>query len=70
MGHEVLFIEDSEEYAACYDPNTFQMTTDPSYGLSFIKSIFSSYELDGNWAAKNESLPDRDQKFKALDRSP
>jgi hypothetical protein len=50
MGHEVLFIEDSEEYAACYDPTTFQMTTDPSYGLSFIRSVFSRYKLDDNWA--------------------
>lgn len=50
MGHDVLFVEDSEEYAACYNPATFQMTADPTYGLTFIRSVFSRYHLDNNWA--------------------
>ncbi|MBT6006118.1 MAG: hypothetical protein HOG79_10395 [Prolixibacteraceae bacterium] len=49
MGHEVLFIEDSEKYASCYNPETFELTKDPSYGLAFIKNIFSKYGLKANW---------------------
>ena len=30
MGHEVLFLEDSEEYAACYNPETHELSKDPS----------------------------------------
>lgn len=50
MGYDVLFLEDSEEYAACYNPETLKLTTDPGYGLKFIKNIFHTYDLDKNWA--------------------
>ena len=36
LGYNVLFVEDSHDYPACYHPTTFQMTTDPSYGLDFF----------------------------------
>lgn len=50
MGHEVLFLEDSDDYPACYDPGTFQSGTDPSYGLAFIKNLFQNFELQDRWA--------------------
>ena len=50
MGHKVLFLEESEEYAACYNPETYQMTTDPTYGLNFIMEIFSKFNLQNHWA--------------------
>ena len=50
MGHEVLFLEDSEEYAACYNPETHQLSKDPSYGIDFIKQLFERYGLADHWA--------------------
>jgi hypothetical protein len=50
MGHDVLFVEDSDDYASCYNPETYQMSTDPSYGLDFISSVFSRYGLENKWA--------------------
>lgn len=50
MGHDVLFLEDSEDYAACYDPDDNVMTTDPGYGLRFIQDVFSRYGLEAKWA--------------------
>jgi hypothetical protein len=50
MGHEVLFLEDSEEYAACYNPETNELSEDPTFGISFLKEIFEKYGLNTNWA--------------------
>ena len=49
LGHEVLFIEDSDDYPACYNPITFKCTVDPFFGLQFIKDLFKSFDLS-NWA--------------------
>lgn len=53
MGHDVLFVEDSHDYPACYHPVTFQLTTDPSYGLSFLQNVFEKHGLQKNWAYFN-----------------
>jgi hypothetical protein len=50
MGYEVLFLEDSENYPSCYNPATLEMTTDPSYGIAFIKDLFGAFGLQHNWA--------------------
>lgn len=50
LGHDVLFIEDSEDYAACYNPETNQMGTDASYGLRFIDESFKRLELQNLWS--------------------
>jgi hypothetical protein len=50
LGHDVLFVEDSDDYEACYDPSTDQVGTDPSYGLDFTERTFSSVGLAGLWA--------------------
>ena len=49
LGHQVLFIEDSEEYPACYNPVTFQMSEDPTYGLLFCNHLFSTYNMKDDW---------------------
>ncbi len=54
MGHEVLFLEWSENYDACYDPSTNNMTSDPKYGLHFIKNTFKNFDLQANWAYLDE----------------
>lgn len=50
MGHEVLFLEDSDNYASCYNPHTFAISENPLYGLQFIEHLFSSFDLLNNWA--------------------
>jgi hypothetical protein len=50
LGHNVLFIEDSDDYASCYDPSTHQLGTDPSYGIKFATQAFSNLNLGEKWA--------------------
>jgi hypothetical protein len=54
MGHEVLFLEDSDSYASCYNPDTHEMTTDPTYGINFITELFKKYDLENSWAYFDE----------------
>lgn len=50
LGHEVYFVEDSDDYVSCYDPSIDEMTTDPSYGLKFAAHVFARIGLGRNWA--------------------
>jgi hypothetical protein len=50
MGHEVLFLEDSDDYPSCYQPLTYEMSSDASYGLAFLQQTFASYDLADKWA--------------------
>ncbi|MEO6733899.1 MAG: hypothetical protein ABIN01_21935 [Ferruginibacter sp.] len=50
MGHNVLFVEDSDDYPSCYNPQTHLLSDDPFYGLSFIDQVFSQYQLQQQWA--------------------
>ena len=54
LGHEVLFLEDSDDYPSCYDPSAHITGTDPSYGVEFISDLFKKYELQNNWAYYDE----------------
>jgi hypothetical protein len=49
LGHDVVFLEDSDDYAACYNPLTNEMNTDPSYGLRFIDKAFKKLNLNNLW---------------------
>ena len=49
LGHEVLFVEDSDDYASCYDPSRHVMDTDPTYGLRFATDVFHRAGLDDRW---------------------
>lgn len=50
LGHEVLFIEDSGDEPACYDPTCHQVGVDPTYGLQFADDAFSRLGLGERWA--------------------
>jgi hypothetical protein len=50
LGFNVLFVEDSQDYPACYHPPSFQFITDPSYGLCFLQTIFEKHDLKDKWA--------------------
>ena len=45
LGHDVWFIEDSDDYPACYDPSIDGIGTDPAYGLDFAKRAFERLSL-------------------------
>lgn len=50
LGHEVLFLEDSDDYPSCYQPDSYEMSSDPAYGLQFIQQAFAPYGLGDKWA--------------------
>ena len=50
LGHEVYFLEDSDDYASCYEPDTHQVTTDPGYGLKYAAAVFERVGLGDRWA--------------------
>jgi len=54
LGHEVYFLEDSDNYASCYDPERNVMDTDPTYGLRYAGGIFHSVGLGDRWAYYDE----------------
>ena len=50
MGHEVLFLEDSDDFPGCYNPETYELGEDPTYGITFLKNVFTKFDLQNNWA--------------------
>jgi hypothetical protein len=50
LGHDVLFVEDSDDYPSCYDPSRHVVDTDPSYGLRFAAETFERAGAGGLWA--------------------
>ena len=50
LGHDVVFLEDSDDYPSCYDPRSDETTTDPSYGLSFAARTLGAVGFGGRWA--------------------
>lgn len=50
LGHDVYFVEDSDDYPSCYDPVKGIMDTDPTYGLQFATRIFEKVGLGNAWA--------------------
>lgn len=54
MGHDVLFVEDSDSYESCYQPDSHLMSTDPAYGLAFCRDAFDRLGLAAGWAYFDE----------------
>lgn len=50
LGHDVYFLEDSDDYPSCYDPQRHVTDTDPSYGLRFAERAFDRIGMAGRWA--------------------
>ena len=50
LGHDVYFLEDSDDYPSCYDPSRHVFDTDPTYGLRFASSTFERLGLTERWA--------------------
>ena len=50
LGHDVYFVEDSDDYPSCYDPARHVTDTDPTYGLRFAGRVFEQMGLADKWA--------------------
>jgi hypothetical protein len=50
LGHDVYYIEDSDDYPACYNPENSAATTDPTYGLHFAANATARLGLGDRWA--------------------
>lgn len=52
LGHDVWYLEDSDDYASCYDPAQQAVTADPSYGLAYAQRVFDrmGHGLGQRWA--------------------
>jgi len=50
LGHEVRFLEDSEDYPLCYDPLRDEIGVDPSCGLEYAAGVFGRAGLGDRWA--------------------
>lgn len=50
LGHDVYFVEDSDDYPSCYDPVRDITGTDPTYGLQLAASAFGRVGLRDRWA--------------------
>ncbi len=50
LGHDVRFIEDSDDYPSCYDPGRGVVDENPAYGLEFAAAAFGRIGLPLCWA--------------------
>src|SRR5690242_1549402 len=50
LGHDVWFVEDSDDYPRCYDPVSDATGSDPTYGLEFARDAFERIGLPQVWA--------------------
>src|SRR5262245_52429647 len=50
LGHDVYFVEDSDDYPSCYDPIRDVNDTDPSYGLAFAARELERIGRGDRWA--------------------
>jgi len=49
LGHDVYFVEDSDDYPSCYDPTRHATDTSPDYGLRFATHTFERVGLGDRW---------------------
>jgi hypothetical protein len=50
LGHDVYFLEDSDDYPSCYDPQRQTTDRNPDYGLRFATQAFAQVGLGERWA--------------------
>lgn len=49
LGHDVYFVEDSDDYPSCYDPKRHVTDSSPDYGLRFATNTFERVGLGDRW---------------------
>jgi hypothetical protein len=50
LGHDVYFVEDSDDHPCCYDPERDEVGTDPAYGLRFAHESLRAIGYGERWA--------------------
>jgi hypothetical protein len=50
LGHDVYFLEDSDDYPSCYDPVRGVLDCDPTYGLGFAADALGRIGFGERWA--------------------
>ena len=50
LGHDVVYVEDSDDYPSCYNPPSDETTTDPEYGLAFAREAMETVGLPASWS--------------------
>jgi hypothetical protein len=50
LGHDVYFLEDSDDFESCYDPVQGETTADPAFGIAFTEAVFARTGLSERWA--------------------
>jgi len=50
LGHDVYFLEDSEDYPCCYDPSRHITDENPTFGLAYAADVFNRTGLGSCWA--------------------
>ena len=50
LGHNVMFLEDSDDYASCYNPETFEVSENPQYGVKFLNDLFARFDMKDQWS--------------------
>src|SRR5712671_5343788 len=50
LGHDVIYLELSDDYVSCYDAERDESGTDPTYGLVFAADVFARAGLGDRWA--------------------
>jgi hypothetical protein len=50
LGHDVWFLEDSDDYPCCYDPSRHVTGAEPDYGLRFLDRSLRPLGLGDRWA--------------------
>lgn len=50
LGHDVYFLEDSDDYESCYDPSRHVTDCNPSFGLQYALGVFARTDLAHRWA--------------------
>jgi hypothetical protein len=49
LGHDVTFVEHYGWDDSCYDPAPDEMTSDPSYGIAYLKKLLEPHHLADRW---------------------
>lgn len=50
LGHDVYFLEDSDDYESCYNPQKHLTSADPEFGLAYTQKVFEKVGLSNRWA--------------------
>jgi hypothetical protein len=54
LGHHVTYFEHSGWPLSCYDPSRNDMTSDPTYGLAFLRELFRGAGMQDDWCYLSE----------------